>query len=80
LLALAVALLNAVAGIAVNPETSNEPEILLFWNASDPNDVKNNVGQDNPVPEVPAPSNAARLILRMVDGRVPDSFGQPLNA
>jgi hypothetical protein len=79
LLALAVALLNAAAGIAVNPDTSNEPEIPQFWNALTPKNVKNNVGQFNPVPEVPELRNASSPILRRVDGRVPDSIGQLKN-
>jgi len=49
---------NALLGIAVNPETSNEPEILLLWNAYCPNDCKNNVGHANPPPEPPVPENA----------------------
>ena len=76
LLALEVALLNAAVGIAVNPDISNEPEILLFWNASIPNDCKNNVGQNNPTPVVPVELNAPIPIFRMVDGRVPDSLRQ----
>ena len=63
LLALINELLNALGGIAVNPETSNEPEILLFWNASDPNNVKDKVGQFNPTPVTPALSNAPIPIL-----------------
>ena len=48
LLLSATPLVNALPGIDVNPDTSNEPEIPLFWNAFPPNDRKDNVGQDNP--------------------------------
>jgi hypothetical protein len=80
LLALAVEFSNALSGIAVNPDTSKEPEILLLMNAATPNDCKDNVGQNNPVPPVPVPLNAKVLILVMVDGRVPDSFALFANA
>ena len=65
------ALENALLGIAVNPDTSNEPEILQFWNEDDPSDVKNNVGQTNPVPEPPHSKNAAAPTALIVEGRVP---------
>ena len=48
LLLLAIPLVNALSGIDVNLDTSNEPEIPQFSNALPPNHRKDNVGQDNP--------------------------------
>jgi len=59
---------NALLGIDVNPDTSNEPEILQFWNADPANDVRYNVGHSNG----PAISkNAPPPTILIVEGRVP---------
>jgi len=51
---------NALVGIAVNPETSNEQTMLAaFWNVDIPNDCKDKVGINNPVPLPPVEKNAA---------------------
>ena len=70
---------NALLGIAVNPDTSNEPEIPQFRNADAPNDRKDKVGHTNP-PERPQCWNANALISVMVEGRVPVSLLQLRNA
>ena len=73
--------LNAKPGIAVNPDTSNEQTMLpAFVNANSPNDCKDKVGINNPVPLAPVLKNAELPILVIVEGRVPDSLVQARNA
>ena len=72
-----LASINVRSLITVNADTSNEPEIVQFWNALEPRDIKDKVGHCNPPALL---KNALLPILVIVEGRVPVSLKQLRNA
>ena len=73
---------NALAGISVNPDTSNEPEMPFeFTNAFVPSEINFRLRDTNP-PGIlpPAAKNALLPILVRVEGRVPLRLEQLRNA
>ncbi len=71
---------NALVGIAVNPDTSNEPEMPAeFMNALVPSEVNLRPRDTNNPGLPPAAKNAASPILVRVEGRVPLRLEQPRN-